>query len=249
MAGLDLSAGSSLVVRDYAGDPSRGLGPISVIVQDHVTLGNGSAITVSGGTLRFTLASGSATIGTGVSALVSSGATLELAGSVSALADGADRVNITNNSTAPGILVSGTHQQVGKIDGSGSTQVNAGSDLTANHIIQSALIIGGTAGNPALVTIDASNALGNPLDQSSGFAPVGSLMPSGPFGAGDINSANANSIAAIDTDLIPLSDGNSAVIGNSSPVPEPSTLLLAFLAVLGVVSNQFARHRLRCQAV
>ena len=127
------------------------------------TLNNGSTLSVTTGTLRFNVVSGTPTIGTGVTAVVSSGATLELAGSVSALANGANRVNITNNSTAPGILVSGTHQQVGNIDGSGTTQVNAGSDLTANHIIQSALVIGGTSKNPGLVTIDASDASGNPL--------------------------------------------------------------------------------------
>jgi hypothetical protein len=58
-------------------------------------------------------------------------------------------VNIKNESPgAPGesgLVVSGTQQQVGNIDGSGTTQVNAGSDLTANHIVQSALVIGGTS--------------------------------------------------------------------------------------------------------
>jgi uncharacterized protein YjbI with pentapeptide repeats len=249
MAGLDLTPGASLVVRDYAGDPSRGLGPIPVIVQDHVTMGNGSAITVSGATLRFALATGSPTIGTGVSAVVSSGATLELAGSVSALANGPNRVNVTNNSTAPGILVSGIHQQVGNIDGSGTTQVNAGSDLTANRIIQTALVIGGTSGSHGLVTIDASDASGNPTGQSSGFALADLLTPSGPFGAGDTSFTNLSSIAARDTDLIPLLAGNPAVSGNSLPVPEPSTLALALLAVLGVVSTQFARHQFRSQTV
>ena len=82
--------------------------------------------------------------------MIGSGATLELAGSVSALSSGASRVNIVNNSSAAaGLLVSGTHQRVGNIDGSGTTQVNAGSDLTANHIIQNALVIGGAAGSPA----------------------------------------------------------------------------------------------------
>jgi hypothetical protein len=109
--------------------------------------------------------------------------------------------------------------------------------------------IGGAAGIPALVTIDASDASGNPLDQTSGFDLVGSLMPSGPFGAGEINSANENSIAAIYTDLIPRSAGNSAVSGNSLPVPEPSTFLLALVAILGLVSTQFVRHHFRCQTV
>jgi hypothetical protein len=39
------------------------------------------------------------------------------------------------------------------------------------------------------------------------------------------------------------------VIGNASPVPEPSTLALALLAVLGVPMTQFARHHFRCQTV
>ena len=248
MAGLDLAPGASLVVRDYAGDPSRGLGPIPVIVQDHVTLGNGSALAVNGGTLRFTLTSGSPTIGTGVQATVNGSATLELAGSVSALSSASNRVNIVNNSSAAaGLLVSGTHQKVGNIDGSGNTQVNAGSDLTANHIIQSALIIGGTLGSPGLVTIDASDASGNPLIQTSEFALAGSLTPNSAVGAGDTSFANLGRLAAGDTDLLSLVAGNSAVSGNSFSIPEPSTLALVLLAVLGVVSTRFARHHFRCK--
>jgi fibronectin-binding autotransporter adhesin len=86
------------------------------------TLANASSISVNiTSRLKLNVVSGSATIGTGVTATVSDGATLELAGSVSALANGSNRVNIINNSSAPGILVSGTNQVVGNIDGSGST--------------------------------------------------------------------------------------------------------------------------------
>ncbi len=195
------------------------------------------------GTLRFNVVSGSASIATGVTATVAAGATLELAGSVSALADGSNRVNVTNNSAAPGLLVSGTHQQVGSVNGLGTTEVNAGSDLTANHIVQSALIIGGAAGNPGLVTIDASDASGNPLGQSSGIALAGSLAPNDPFGAGGISSAGLSG----GPDLAALSLGNSPGGGNPSPVPEPSALLLSLLAVLGVISTQFVRYRCRSQ--
>ena len=53
----------------------------------------------------------------------------------------------------------------GPIDGTGNVVVNAGSDLTANHIVAGALVIGGTAGSPGLiVTISASDVNGNPLD-------------------------------------------------------------------------------------
>jgi hypothetical protein len=210
------------------------------------TLSNLSSIQVNSGGLRLNVASGSPSVGSGVTATVSSGATLELANSVSAWSSSTNRVNITNNSNSPGLLVSGTHQQVGNIDGSGTTQVNAGSDLTANHVIQSALVIGGTAGSHGLVTIDASDAAGNPLGQSSGFALAGSLTPSGPFGTGGIGYADLSSGGA-DPGVSLL--GSSAVGGNPSSVPEPSTLLLALLSVLGVISTQFARHHLRSQTV
>ncbi|HEV2971100.1 MAG TPA: autotransporter-associated beta strand repeat-containing protein [Pirellulales bacterium] len=213
------------------------------------TLNNGSTLSVTTGTMRFNVVSGAPSIGTGVTAVVSSGATLELAGSVSALANGSNRVNVINNSNAPGILVSGTNQQVGNIDGSGTTQVNAGSDLTANHIVQSALVIGGTSKNPGLVTIDASDASGNPLGESSGFALADSLTPSAPFGEGVNNSANLTTTATDSPAPTPITAGDSDLIGNASSVPEPSTLLLALFAVLGVVTTRLARRHFRSQTV
>ena len=213
------------------------------------SLGASSSMAVGGtSTLRFKPTSGAASIGSGVTATVASGATMELAGSLSSLSSGGNRVSIVNNSNAPGILVSGTNQQVGNIDGSGTTQVNAGSDLTANHIIQSALVIGGTAGSPGLVTIDASDASGNPLGQPSGFELAGSLVPSGPFG--DVNSSESmSSIAADGIDLAVPAAGNSVGIGNASQVPEPSTLLLVLLAALGAATIRFAPHHFRRQTV
>jgi hypothetical protein len=129
---------------------------------------------------------------------------------------------------------------VGAIDGLGSTQVNAGSDLTANHIIQNALIIGGTAGNPSLVTIEASDASGNPLDQSSGFALAGLLTPSEPFAAVETISADLSSSGG---DLAAHAPSNSAAGGNPSAVPEPSTLVLVLLAIAGVIGQGIALRR------
>jgi fibronectin-binding autotransporter adhesin len=224
------------------------------------TLNPNSALVINGGKLRFNcLPSGTAAIGAGVTAMVASGATLELAGAVSALANGTDRVNITNNSSPAGLLVSGTHQQVGNIDGSGATQINVGGDLTANHIIQSALVIGGTLGSHGLVTIDASDAFGNPLtaapmdglseQNSAGLIVADSFIPSDPFAAGDNSLTALMSVAVNSSELAVPATGNSVGIGNPSSVPEPSTLLLALLAVLGVVSTQFVRHYFRCQPV
>ncbi len=227
------------------------VGAGTLVLNGNPTLNANSSLLVNGGTLRFNALSGAATIGTGVTATVNNSATLELAGTVSALGNGSGRVNITNNSTAvAGILVSGTHQVVGNIDGSGTTQVNAGRDLTANHIVQSALVIGGTAGSTALVTIAASNASGNPLDsarggpldvaadrpldQSSGMDSIGSMTPGDSTRMGDTSSPDS---------------GNPATAGGPSPlssssgqaVPEPSALWLALIAALGVAITQLAR--------
>jgi hypothetical protein len=112
---------------------------------------------------------------------VDNAATLELAGTASNLTGGSSQpVNVTNTSTAAaGVEVSGTHQAVGRIAGTGNLAINAGADLTANAVVQGALVIGGTAGNPATLTIAASNASGNPLDAAHGgpLAGVSSDAP------------------------------------------------------------------------
>src|SRR5207302_1326511 len=126
-----------------------------------------------------------ANIGTAVVVNVNGAATLDLAGTVSALSTGAapaNRAAIQNNSSAAaGLLVSGSSQQVGDIDGAGTTQVKTGSDLTANHIVQGALVIGGTVSSPSLVTIAASDASGNPLAGTDGSALASSLTSDGTF--------------------------------------------------------------------
>jgi hypothetical protein len=137
---------------------------------------------------------------------------------------------------------------VGAIDGSGDVQVNAGSDLTADHIIQNALIIGGTAGNPGLVTIDVSDVDGNPLAGDMSLA--NSLASKDPFGAGigstnliDGGARNVASFAGSE-----LMTGNSSAGTDSAAVPEPSTLALAGcgLAIAAVISlrcRQRKAHR------
>jgi hypothetical protein len=222
------------------------VGAGTLILNGNPRLNTNSSLLVNGGTLRFNVV-GAAAIGTGVTAIIASGATLELAGSVSALSSGGNRVNILNTSAAPGVLVSGTNQQVGDIDGSGMTQVNAGSDLTANHIIQSALMIGGTAASHGLVTIDASDASGNPLDESRELVLAGSVTPSSPFAAGGMCSANLSNATIGSENGAVLAMGNSVGSKNPAPVPEPSTLLLGILAVLGVISTHFVRHDVRRQ--
>jgi autotransporter-associated beta strand protein/uncharacterized repeat protein (TIGR03803 family) len=197
--------------------------------------------TVLSGTLKFNITSGTPTIASGVTATVASGATLELAGAVSALGvAGGNRVHLVNNSTASGVVVSGTNQVVGAIDGTGSVQVTAGSDLTANHIIQCALSIGGTTNNPVLVTIATSDAAGNPL-ADVGLAATTSL-PNPPLSAGVnladplINAKNGDPFAASPPPL------DSNLTAAPAVVPEPSSL---FLLVVGgsVVGSAAVRRR------
>ena len=76
-------------------------GPGTLEIDAAPTLGDGSALVVSGGTLRFNITAGAATVGVGVTATVSSGGVLELAGSVPALSAGGNQVNIVNNSIRP----------------------------------------------------------------------------------------------------------------------------------------------------
>ena len=71
---------------------------------------------------------------------IAGGATLELAGSVSALGQS---MNIVNNSTsANGLHATGSNQVVGTVTGSGDTVVESGANLTAYQIRQNSLTIG-----------------------------------------------------------------------------------------------------------
>ncbi len=64
------------------------------------------------------------------------------------------------------------------IDSTGTLIVNAGSNLTASHIVLGSLVIGGTAGSPATVTIAASDAVGNPLPAPAAASTGANAIPS-----------------------------------------------------------------------
>jgi autotransporter-associated beta strand protein len=219
-------------------------GPGTTEIDGAPTLNANSVITVTNGTLRFAATSGSPTIGTGVTSTVGAGATLELAGSVASLSSGTNRVNINTLANSNGILVSGTHQQVGNIDGAGTTQVNAGSHVTANHIIQGALVISGSSGNLGRVTITASDAAGNPLGQSlalpSGLGLTGSLASSSSLGDG-VNSPGGRERPSWSS-LGSSADatGISPTAGKGAEVPEPSTMMMLVVALVSLLVR--ARH-------
>ena len=133
-----------------------------------------------------------------------------------------------------GLVISGTNQVVGGIDGPGSTQVGAGSSLTADRIIQAALVINGTAGNTALVTIDASSASGTPLALTRSLAE--SLESNGLFTFGsDSNGLTGPALDQVD----------SPTLVEQATVPEPASIVLLVLAGMVVFAHGANRTRPR----
>jgi hypothetical protein len=220
------------------------------------TLNIGSTLNVNVGTIKFNVAVGPATVGTGVTATVASGAKLELAGPVSALSSGTNRVAVVNNSRQSlggELLVSGQNQRVASISGSGDTVVAAGASLTADSIVQNALVIGGTAANPATVAIAPSNessaSTGSDGRNASSLVAPGSFGSAEPFGSAVVGPVTLPSTAPLElplgsSDSTGASPASASRWNNSSVVPEPSTAaLLAFAATVCCLST-LARKRL-----
>jgi hypothetical protein len=202
-----------------------------------LSLANNSQLmaTGSGSTLR--LNAGSATsgsLGTGITAVVSAGATLELANSAPVTPlPVAYRVAVTNSGVLQ--IDAGAAQQMGGIDGNnhdapGGVVLQGGAQLTADHINQSSLVI--SAG--ATFTLAPSSATGSPMDDASGFALAGSLTPANAFIAADgsliFGGGFEGSAAALNV--------GSASVSGAAAVPEPSTLALLAIAAIGLAARR-----------
>jgi autotransporter-associated beta strand protein len=182
------------------------------------------------GTLRISYSGKTVMAAAAVNVAVNNDATLELANNASALSDGvsAHSANVTNNSTAvAGILVSGSNQRVGNINGTGTTAIAGGASLEASHIVQSALVIGGAATSQGFAMIVDSDAGGSPF----GVPLVASLQPNGAFGEASTDSSGLGSLGAAlgSADTTPLTNSSA---NQGSAVPEASTVALAVVAVL-----------------
>ena len=188
---------------------------------------------VNHGTLRLSL-TGNGTMGA-VTAMVNNDATLEITNSTPALT----ATPVINTSTATaGLLISGSCLNIKSIDGTGTTQINAGGSVWTNHIVQGALVIGGAAGNPGAVTINASDSNGNPL--AVGTSLAGSLSPDSSLADGDSSSAPLSLSPDSSSGAASLSSATDQ--GNS--VPEPSTIALVVLAQLVGIAS--VARRLPC---
>jgi hypothetical protein len=168
---------------------------------------------------------------------VNNDATFEVANSTPALSS----TSIINNSTATtGLIISGDCLEIKSIDGSGSTQVTAGADVTTDHIIQNALLIGGTGANPALLTIDASDSFGNPLSQGADelgrAAGDDSSLASGLAATRGLGDAMPAMTSILDDPAGLAAVGDGANQGTSA-VPEPSAAILLAAGFLFSVSQ------------
>jgi hypothetical protein len=224
---------------------ANGTGSGTLRVGGPSTFAAGAAVNFSGGHVKFVNTGAAATVGAGASVTVVSSASMELAGTTSNLSNpsaAADRVHVTNNSTLAGgggLKVTGTNQQTGAIDGTGETSVAAGASLTANHIIQNALVIGGTGTSAGTVTIAASDASGNPV--ASGLAIAGSLSGSSStvnIGGSSSPVGSASSGSPLGRSLGSVSVGG----GGRAAVPEPSSVVLVVLGALACLAP-IARRR------
>jgi hypothetical protein len=218
-------------------------GANSLDLQGAQTWSDNTTLSLQSGTLNYAIASGATTVGVHAQLAIAAGARVNVSGNVDPFSDSSHRVKIANDS-ATGLKINAGNVRVGTISGAGTTSVAAGSHLTADAIIQSALVIGGTSTSAATVTIDATDSLGNPLAAGSGLAENGSQLagPSsgGTFAEGiesakliDAGSSTSASIASLDE----LSGRSSLGVG-AAGVPEPSSILLALagLATCGLLT-------------
>jgi autotransporter-associated beta strand protein len=87
---------------------------------------------------------GTFSVGANATLLIDPGGTVNLGGTADALSDGVNHVNVVNNSIASFNVTAGS-KNIGTLSGIGNTSVSAGATLTADHIRQTALTVGGSA--------------------------------------------------------------------------------------------------------
>jgi hypothetical protein len=144
--------------------------------------------------------------------------------------------NDNNSLTVTG---AGTLAVTGGIEGTGNLTVEAGSSLTANHIVQGALVIGGMADAPAMVTIAASDASGNPLAaatasaaSAANAASSSNVVSSSSFASASILATGdvifSERLAALRTrQLAQVAVSNTLLHGGTSATAEPQLAAIA----------------------
>ena len=177
---------------------------------------------VTNGTLTIDVASGAPIIAPNANVSVSNSATLELAGSISALGEtGGNLASITNDSTATdGVLVSGNNQVAGDIDGTGNLVLAAGSDLTATSIIQNSLVIGAGATltiAPSGGSMDASAAAANA--GAANAAATSTLSQNAIARLAAVRAARLAALLAASS--APAGDAGGSYVADAAPAAAP----------------------------
>lgn len=172
---MQLDAGQDVAVVSPIGGGEDNYSDLTKVGAGSLTIAGASNlqgnIEVSDGALAFNVLTPPALVA-GFTATIDGTGTLELEGTVSALSGGSSGATLVNNSTvSAGVLVNGTSQFAGGIDGTGTLAIADDGALTANHVVQGALVIGGSAGHLATLTIAASDAAGNPLATGQACQP------------------------------------------------------------------------------
>jgi hypothetical protein len=166
------------------------------------------ASAVGGGTIVI----GAAADAHSTTVTVGTTATFSLTGTL----PGSGPTHIVNNSTAEtGLFVTGPNQ-VDSIEGSGTTFVDSGSSLVANRIVQGSLVIGGSLDNSSVVTIVASDSVGNP--------PAGAGASVSPSVSGKALGATALALAATAPDQPSIADTSISVSIAAEPISDAAQL-------------------------
>ena len=179
---------------------------------------------------------GNETISAAAGAVKIAGNISETGGHQAIIVTGPGTVTLSgvNNYTGGTTVSSGTLIAAGgnALPAGTSVSVGAGAALVANHLILSSLVIGGTAGAPAMATIAASDANGNPLAASAGSPASGTAAAIA--GAASSEPTSAPSHAAIRplptiggvgiAQGSPLNGHLVAIDKAAQPTPAPSTL-------------------------
>ncbi len=196
----------------------QGAGGFLGALQPGNTTWNGNLVlnpgTTTGGKFVINRDGGTVAVTPGATITVNNGSGLDLNGTLDALSDGTNHVNVINNSTASGLAVLAGTKNLAVLSGTGDTAVSGGATMNATSIAQNTLSI--ADGGKAVVRARVSTPAG---------AKVARL-----------NNLNLNSTGTLDlndNDLV-VNNGNfsaiqAKVLGGYSPSPDTS--------ITGIVST------------
>ena len=179
---------------------------------------------VDGGRLRLADGAGSSPAA-GISVTVDNAASLRLPARrrISLAARLSWSIGANTSTTTAGVEVSGLHQVVGRVSGTGYFMVDACADLTANADLQARLVIGGSSGHPGTLTIAASDASGIPWWQRSGRGRAA-------VAAGEASALATPSDAATTVSVALSATASGSASGSGKPLNDSVLAAVAFSA-------------------